>query len=160
MEVTTNTIVCCLVRGNPVASTMAVRVCKWCGKLLTGRRSKFCSQVCTSRWHDYSEETDKPPLKFRPISKAIERKYLAVNDTPQLELDELGQLIEQAMRHLSFRERHIIRLRTGLVDGIAHSLIDVGYIFKMTRERVRQIEAKAIVKLQSPKIQSILLKGV
>ena len=51
---------------------------------------------------------------------------------------------------LKYRERDILRLRYGLVDGYAYTLEEVGKIFSVTRERVRQIEAKAIRKLQHP----------
>jgi RNA polymerase primary sigma factor len=51
---------------------------------------------------------------------------------------------------LTYREREIIRLRYGLLDGYSYTLEEVGRIFKVTRERVRQIEAKAVAKMQSP----------
>jgi len=51
---------------------------------------------------------------------------------------------------LNYREREIIRLRYGLADGYAYTLEEVGKIFSVTRERVRQIEAKAVRKLQHP----------
>jgi len=51
---------------------------------------------------------------------------------------------------LTYREREIIKLRYGLGDGYTYTLEEVGRIFNVTRERVRQIEAKAIRKLQHP----------
>ena len=51
---------------------------------------------------------------------------------------------------LNYREREILRLRYGLVDGYSYTLEEVGRIFSVTRERVRQIEAKAVRKLQQP----------
>jgi RNA polymerase primary sigma factor len=62
----------------------------------------------------------------------------------------LRQKIESLLKTLTFREREIIRLRYGLGDGYAYTLEEVGRIFKVTRERVRQIEAKAVQKLQNP----------
>jgi RNA polymerase primary sigma factor len=62
----------------------------------------------------------------------------------------LRKKIEELLQTLTFREREIIRLRYGLVDGYSYTLEEVGRIFKVTRERVRQIEAKAVGKLQSP----------
>ena len=56
------------------------------------------------------------------------------------------------------REREIIRLRYGLGDGYTYTLEEVGRIFKVTRERVRQIEAKAVKKLQHP-VRSQQLAG-
>jgi RNA polymerase primary sigma factor len=58
--------------------------------------------------------------------------------------------IDELLKTLTFREREIIRLRYGLVDGYSYTLEECGRIFKVTRERVRQIEAKAVAKLQSP----------
>jgi len=54
------------------------------------------------------------------------------------------------MQSLNHREREILRMRYGLTDGYAYTLEEVGKIFSVTRERVRQIEAKAVRKLQQP----------
>ncbi|MCX7703702.1 MAG: RNA polymerase sigma factor RpoD [Planctomycetota bacterium] len=66
--------------------------------------------------------------------------------------------MESVLNTLSFREREIIKLRYGLGGGYTYTLEEVGKIFKVTRERVRQIEAKAVRKLQHP-IRSVLLEG-
>jgi len=70
----------------------------------------------------------------------------------------LRQKIEALLKTLTFREREIIRLRYGLGDGYTYTLEEVGRIFKVTRERVRQIEAKAVRKLQHP-VRSQQLAG-
>ena len=62
----------------------------------------------------------------------------------------LKDKIEQVLQTLTYREREIIKLRYGLGDGYTYTLEEVGRIFKVTRERVRQVEAKAIRKLQHP----------
>ncbi|MGD9724763.1 MAG: sigma-70 family RNA polymerase sigma factor [Pirellulales bacterium] len=62
----------------------------------------------------------------------------------------LKEKIEGLLKTLTYREREIIRLRYGLGDGYTYTLEEVGRIFKVTRERVRQIEAKAVRKLQHP----------
>jgi RNA polymerase primary sigma factor len=62
----------------------------------------------------------------------------------------LKDKIEGILKTLTFREREIIKLRYGLGDGYTYTLEEVGRIFKVTRERVRQIEAKAVRKLQHP----------
>jgi RNA polymerase primary sigma factor len=62
----------------------------------------------------------------------------------------LKQRLDDVMHDLSYREREIIRLRYGLADGYAYTLEEVGKIFSVTRERVRQIESKAVRKLQQP----------
>jgi RNA polymerase primary sigma factor len=70
----------------------------------------------------------------------------------------LKEKIETVLQTLSFREREIIKLRDGIGTGYTYTLEEVGRIFKVTRERVRQIEAKAIRKLQHP-IRSRKLEG-
>jgi len=62
----------------------------------------------------------------------------------------LKERIDHILRTLSYREREIIKLRYGIGDGYTYTLEEVGRIFKVTRERVRQVEAKAIRKLQHP----------
>ncbi len=62
----------------------------------------------------------------------------------------LRHRIEALLKTLTYREREIIRLRYGLTDGYTYTLEEVGRIFKVTRERVRQIEAKAVLKLRNP----------
>ncbi len=72
--------------------------------------------------------------------------------------DPLYDVNQQSLKHrlaevlqgLNHREREILRLRYGLTDGYAYTLEEVGKIFSVTRERVRQIEAKAVRKLQQP----------
>jgi RNA polymerase primary sigma factor len=65
-------------------------------------------------------------------------------------LAALKERLEEVMTELSYREREILRLRYGLADGYTYTLEEVGKIFSVTRERVRQIESKAVRKLQSP----------
>ncbi|MFO0896798.1 MAG: sigma-70 family RNA polymerase sigma factor [Pirellulales bacterium] len=62
----------------------------------------------------------------------------------------LRSRIHKVLKTLSYREREIIKLRYGLGDGYSYTLEEVGHIFKVTRERIRQIEAKAVRKLQQP----------
>jgi len=60
----------------------------------------------------------------------------------------LQDKIRGVLKTLTYREREIIRLRYGLGDGYSYTLEETGRIFKVTRERIRQIEAKALLKLQ------------
>jgi RNA polymerase primary sigma factor len=64
--------------------------------------------------------------------------------------DQLKEKIAGVLASLNYREREILKLRYGLVDGYTYTLEEVGRIFSVTRERVRQIEAKAVRKLQHP----------
>jgi RNA polymerase primary sigma factor len=72
--------------------------------------------------------------------------------------DSLKARIADVLSALNYREREIIRLRYGLADGYTYTLEEVGKIFSVTRERVRQIEAKAVRKLQHP-VRSRQLSG-
>jgi RNA polymerase primary sigma factor len=74
------------------------------------------------------------------------------DDDPLMETnrDALKAQIDAAMETLNYREREILRLRYGLADGYTYTLEEVGRIFQVTRERVRQIESKAVRKLQQP----------
>jgi RNA polymerase primary sigma factor len=62
----------------------------------------------------------------------------------------LKERIGDVLSTLTFREREIIKLRYGIGDGYTYTLEEVGRIFRVTRERVRQIEAKAVRKLRHP----------
>ncbi len=70
----------------------------------------------------------------------------------------LKEKIESVLETLTYREREIIKLRHGIGDGYTYTLEEVGKKFMVTRERVRQIEAKAIRKLQHP-VRSRSLEG-
>jgi RNA polymerase primary sigma factor len=54
---------------------------------------------------------------------------------------------------LSDRERKVLELHFGLKDGVSRTLEEVGHEFRVTRERIRQIEAKALKRLKSPEIE-------
>src|SRR5205085_8845677 len=70
----------------------------------------------------------------------------------------LKDKINGVLKTLTYREREIIRLRYGLGDGYSYTLEETGRIFKVTRERIRQIEAKALMKLQH-QVRSSRLRG-
>ena len=81
-------------------------------------------------------------------------------DDPLYEMNQdlLKRSIADVLDALNYREREILRLRYGLADGYTYTLEEVGRIFQVTRERVRQIEAKAVRKLQHP-VRSRKLSG-
>ena len=91
-----------------------------------------------SRLGDFVEDTDTPT----PIENA---SYAM-----------LKEQIAEVLHTLSPREEQVIRMRFGLTDGQPHTLEDVGAYFKITRERIRQIEAKAIRKLRHPSRSKLL----
>jgi len=69
----------------------------------------------------------------------------------------MRERLNEVLETLLPREAEILRLRFGLSDGTAHTLEQLGHIFGITRERVRQIEKKALMKLRHPK-RSIRLR--
>ena len=68
----------------------------------------------------------------------------------------LSERIKEVLDKLSTREREVLELRFGLRDGHTRTLEEVGSIFKVTRERIRQIEAKALRKLRLPEPRKFL----
>ena len=62
----------------------------------------------------------------------------------------LNEAVQHALHELSPREQEVVRLRFGLDDGKIRTLEEVGQIFGVTRERVRQIEMKTLAKLRQP----------
>ncbi len=68
----------------------------------------------------------------------------------------LREQLEAVLNTLTPRERDVLKLRFGLDDGYARTLEEVGHIFEVTRERIRQIEAKALKKLRANKKRQLL----
>ena len=62
----------------------------------------------------------------------------------------MREQLQEVLHTLTPREEKVIRLRFGLEDGQAHTLEEVGKEFNVTRERIRQIEAKALRKIRHP----------
>jgi RNA polymerase primary sigma factor len=82
----------------------------------------------------------------------------ADGETPEDQVSKnlLREDLESVLDTLSPRERDVLRLRYGLDDGRMKTLEEIGQIFNVTRERIRQIEAKALRKLRHPNRNSIL----
>jgi RNA polymerase primary sigma factor len=89
------------------------------------------------------EEDDSSLGDFVPDPTAPE-------PTEEAEQQGLREEISRALEELNEREREIMRLRFGLDDGQPHTLEEVGRRFKVTRERIRQIESKTLAKLRHP----------
>ena len=64
--------------------------------------------------------------------------------------------LKSVLDDLPERERNVIKMRYGLIDGCPHTLEETGYVFRVTRERIRQIEGKALDKLKYPKNSKVL----
>jgi len=108
----------------------------------------------------------KHPISLdRPIGESEDSYFgdfiedeTAENPVTAATHEMLKEKISQVLDTLTYREREIIKLRYGIGDGYTYTLEEVGRRFRVTRERVRQIEAKAIRKLQHP-IRSRKLEG-
>ena len=101
----------------------------------------------------------------RPVGESEDSYFgdFIEDDTAESPVESAGQemlkdRIEEVLKTLTYREREIIKLRYGIGDGYTYTLEEVGRIFKVTRERVRQVEAKAVRKLQHP-VRSRRLEG-
>jgi RNA polymerase primary sigma factor len=64
--------------------------------------------------------------------------------------NQLRERIRKLLKQLSYREREVLKLRYGLDDGNMYTLEEVGQMFKVSRERIRQVEVGALQKLQLP----------
>jgi RNA polymerase primary sigma factor len=75
---------------------------------------------------------------------------------PMLESRLLAEQIGNALDHLAPREREILMLRFGMMDGRDYTLAEIGQMYALSRERVRQIQTKAMRKLRHPRLQTML----
>ncbi|GIX02152.1 MAG: hypothetical protein KatS3mg112_1089 [Thermogutta sp.] len=115
------------------------------------------AQVPIEEAHRLLEMGRQPSSLDRPVGEDDDGAFSELIADRNLDKPEyvahrelLREKIESLLKTLTYREREIIRLRYGLRDGYAYTLEDVGRIFRVTRERVRQIEADAMEKLQHP----------
>ncbi len=74
----------------------------------------------------------------------------AVNPGLDADLNLLKERIAEVLRSLTPREREVIELRFGLKDGQPRTLDEVAKCYGITRERIRQIEARSLIKLRQP----------
>jgi RNA polymerase primary sigma factor len=98
------------------------------------------------------------PLKNDDDASQLSDFIEADQESPEehVEKSMLRDDLENVINSLSPRERDVVRMRYGLDDGRIKTLEEIGQLFSVTRERVRQIEAKAIRKLRQPYRSSIL----
>lgn len=141
------------------ARSVAVKLCKLSGKRLEDIFPSFARKAL--------EDTPRTIVVDRPLTEGEAAEAIARRDSQQRLAgpapilgavhSELKSDLAKAMKCLSYREREIVKLRYGLNDGYSYTLEEVGKIFKVTRDRIRQIEAKAICKLRRTEIASELV---
>jgi len=113
--------------------------------------------VATTKIERILQSADEPVSLERPVGDE-ESSQLGdfIEDDEALEpmdaaaREMLREQVQSALAALSERERQVLELRFGLIDGKDHTLEEVSRYFNVTRERIRQIEAKALRKLRHP----------
>jgi RNA polymerase primary sigma factor len=108
-----------------------------------------CISVEQNPWFDWGDTQEYVCLE--DLIEADEE-----NSEDQFSKNLLREDLEKVLDSLSPRERDVLRLRYGLDDGRMKTLEEIGQIFNVTRERIRQIEARALRKLRHPNRNSIL----
>jgi RNA polymerase primary sigma factor len=120
---------------------------------------------------ELAELMDMPPKKTKMILKAIKKTVSlespvrdnndselgdfleneeSINPFDMVQEKNLAALVRKVLASLTPREEKILRMRYGIGDRIPRTLEEVGEIFHVTRERIRQIEAKALNRLRHP----------
>lgn len=114
-------------------------------------------RACSLSIFEY-EKNNGSAVGFQNYLRVILNTVSVGNLDPPVEADptddihkkELHEALDRVLSTLTDRERQILEMRFGLMDGNTHTLEEVGKSLHITRERVRQIEAKAIRKLRHP----------
>ncbi len=115
-------------------------------------------ELATTKVDRILSSAEEPISLEGPVSGDEDSSQLGdfIEDVDALEpldaasLEMLREQVQHALTALSERERQVLELRFGLVDGKDHTLEEVSRYFNVTRERIRQIEAKALRKLRHP----------
>jgi RNA polymerase nonessential primary-like sigma factor len=150
---------------------LPVHITEKLNKIKKAQRKLSQEQGRTPKIEDIARELDMTASQVRevllrvPRSVSLETKVGKEKDTELgdlLETDEISpedllvreslqRDLQELLADLTSRERDVIEMRFGLLDGTPYSLSDVGRALELSRERVRQIEAKALQKLRQPK---------
>ncbi len=150
---------------------LPVHITEKLNKIKKAQRKLAQEKGRTPTIEDLGTELDMTPAQIRevllrvPRSVSLETKVGKDKDTELGELletdsispeeslmrESLQQDLKHLMADLTSRERDVIQMRFGLGDGHPYSLAEIGRALELSRERVRQIEAKALQKLRQPK---------
>ncbi|MDJ0552889.1 MAG: RNA polymerase sigma factor SigC [Microcoleaceae cyanobacterium MO_207.B10] len=150
---------------------LPVHITEKLNKIKKAQRKISQEKGHTPKIDDIAEELNMTPAQVRevllkvPRSVSLETKVGSDKDTELGELletedaspeqmlmrESLVQALKELLADLTQRERSVISMRYGLGDGHPYSLSEIGRALKLSRERVRQIEAKALQKLRQPK---------
>jgi RNA polymerase primary sigma factor len=113
----------------------------------------------TSKVHRYLRAAEDPMSLDRPVGDEDDNQLEdfihdedAMSPIEATAQEMMREHLGKALDNLSVRERQVLELRFGLMDGKVHTLEEVGAYFDVTRERIRQIEATALRKLRSPNV--------
>jgi len=113
----------------------------------------------TSKVHSYLRAAEDPMSLDRPVGDEDDNQLEdfiqdedAASPIEATATEMMREQLSKALDNLSVRERQVLELRFGLMDGKVHTLEEVGAYFDVTRERIRQIEATALRKLRSPNV--------
>jgi RNA polymerase primary sigma factor len=113
----------------------------------------------TSKVHRYLRAAEDPMSLDRPVGDEDDNHLAdfikdedAASPIEATAAEMMREQLGKALDNLSVRERQVLELRFGLMDGKVHTLEEVGVYFDVTRERIRQIEATALRKLRSPNV--------
>jgi RNA polymerase sigma factor (sigma-70 family) len=121
---------------------------------LIGLVHNIFSTVSLNRYVGEDEDSELGDFVIDQVSPTVEEIVVE---------EEMKQALNDVLETITPREEKVIRLRFGLDDGKERTLEQVGNVFGVTRERIRQIEAKALRKLRHPsrskKLRSFLYGG-
>ncbi|MBV9385889.1 MAG: RNA polymerase sigma factor SigC [Chroococcidiopsidaceae cyanobacterium CP_BM_ER_R8_30] len=150
---------------------LPVHITEKLNKIKKAQRQVAQAQGRTPTIDDIARELKMTPPQVRDVLSRLPRIVSLETKVGKDKDTELGDILEtdnvspeevlmrEALHHdlqhllakLTDREQEVIRMRFGFVDGHSYSLAEIGQVLQLSRERVRQIEAKALAKLHQPK---------
>lgn len=150
---------------------LPVHITEKLNKIKKAQRKISQTQGRTAKLEDIAEELEMTVAQVREVLQKVPRSVSLDTKVGKDRDTELGDLLEtedispeemlmreslkrdlqQLLTDLTTREQEVITLRFGLGDGVPYSLAEIGRTLELSRERVRQIESKALQKLRQPK---------